>query len=360
MMPRGKREPALKMIRNRTLIARTAALAAALLFTAISGCRPEGGDHRSAISAQPGSPPPGKTITIGMIPKLTGIAYFNACRRGAEEAARELGVKLVYDGPLTADSVRQSEIVNSWILRGFDVLAVAPNNPEAIVPVLRKARERGIHVITWDTDAVPEARECFCNQVGAETMASALVDIMAEEIGGKGKVALVSGTETAANQNTWMRFMREYAARSRPGITFIDPVEYPGEDDARSYQSAQGLLRRPERPDGIVGMTSVSAPAVAKAVFDARLAGKVAVTGITLPSALKPYLKNGTVKRFVLWNPVDLGYLAVHAARRLAEKGRLGEELEAGRLGKLKVKDGEIILGPPVVFDASNVDRYDF
>lgn len=322
-----------------------AALLLLLVPALVPGCGP--GDDRS-------------TITVGMVPKLTGIPYFNACRKGAEEAARELGVKLVYDGPLTADAVRQGELVNSWILRGFDVVAAAPNNPQAITPVLLKARQRGIRVVTWDTDALPEARELFLNQVSAQSMAETLVDIMAEEIGGAGRVGLISGTETAANQNTWMGLMRAHASRKHPRLEFIDPVEYPGEDDARSYQSAQGLLRRPERPDGIIGMTSVSAPAAAKAVFDGGLAGKVAVTGITLPSSMRTYVKNGTVKRFVLWNPSDLGYLTVQAARRLRQGGPLGDEIEAGKLGKLKVKDGEVVLGPPLVFDRSNIDRYDF
>jgi ABC-type sugar transport system substrate-binding protein len=317
---------------------------------------PEGGGTAGA----PANQPPAKKITVGMIPKLTGIAYFNACRRGAELAARELGVNLVYDGPLTADAVRQSEIVNSWILRGFDVLAVAPNNPQAIAPVLSKARGRGIHVITWDTDSIPEARECFVNQIAGSALARSLVDIVAGEIGGKGRVALISGTETAANQNTWMDLMRTYAAEKFPGIGFLEPVEYPGEDDARSYQSAQGLLRRPERPDALIGMTSVSAPAAAKAVSDAKLSGKVSVTGITLPSSLRTYVKNGTVKRFVLWNPEDLGYLTVHVAKRIAEGPLARGEVDAGKLGKLKVEDGQIILGPPLVFDAENIDRYGF
>jgi ABC-type sugar transport system substrate-binding protein len=307
-----------------------------------------------------GGPSTGKTIQVGMVPKLAGIPYFNACRQGAEEAARELGIDLVYEGPLTADAVRQSEIVNSWILRGFNVIAAAPNNPEAIATVLRKARERGIRVITWDTDSVADAREWFCNQASAQAIAETLADIIAGELGGRGRVALVSGTETAANQNTWMRLLREHAARKHPGISFVEPVEYPGEDDARAYQSVQGLLRRPDRPDGIIGMTSVSAPATAKAVFDAGLAGKVAVTGITLPSSLKTYIKNGTVKRFILWDPRDLGYLTVHVAKGLAAGSFTGGEIEAGRLGKRAARDGEVLLGPPLVFDAGNIDRYDF
>lgn len=306
-----------------------------------------------------GSSGPG-TLRIGMMPKLVGIPYFNACQKGAAEAARELGVELFYDGPLTADSTRQNEIIHSWVLRDFDVIAVAPNNPEAIASELENARKRGIQIVTWDTDSVAGAREFFCNQVDDGALARALVDIVAEQIGSKGSVALVSGTQTAANQNTWMRLMREYAAGKYPDMSFVDPVEYPGEDAARSYQSTAGLLRRPDRPAAIVGMTSVSAPAAAKAVADAGLTGKVAVTGVTLPSSMGPYVKDGTVKKFVLWDPVDLGYLTIHVAKLLREGGITGDSITAGRLGTIKIRDGQILLGPPLVFDAGNIDRYDF
>jgi rhamnose ABC transporter rhamnose-binding protein len=330
------------------------ALTLVVAVAVLNGCSRRG---------EPGGEPTrasGKAVTIGMLPKLIGIPYFNACRKGAEEAARELGVELVYDGPVTADAARQQEIVNSWILRGFDAIAAAPNNPEAIVSVLEKARSRGVHVVTWDTDSLRAARECFCNQMGYDDMARALVDIVAGEIGGKGRVALISGTETAANQNTWIGLMRKYLADRYPDLSFVDPVEYPGEDDKRAYQSAQGLLRRPDPPAAIIGMTTVSAPAAAKAVHDAGLSGKVTVTGITLPSSLREYVKNGTVKRFVLWSPEDFGYLTVHAAKRLVD-GTLKEgEVEVGRLGKREFRDGQIVLGPPLIFDSTNIDRYDF
>lgn len=329
------------------------------LCVLVSACSRRGQEPASTRPDTGAAARSGKVVRIGMLPKLIGIPYFNACRAGAEEAARELGVELLYDGPLTADSGRQQEIVNSWIHRRLDAIAVAPNNPEAIAPVLEKARAQGLHVLTWDTDSVPSARALFCNQTGYEAMARTLVDITAAEIGGAGRVALISGTETAANQNTWMAMMRAYAKEKYPQLVWVDPVEYPGEDDARAYQSAQGLLRRSERPNAIIGMTTVSAPAAAKAVFDAKLSGEVAVTGITLPGMIRAYVKNGTVKKFVLWDPVDFGYLTVCAAKRLVD-GAVGQELDCGRLGKKAVNGSEIVLGGPLVFDSSTVDDYDF
>lgn len=333
------------------------ACAISLLAFALTGCD-------SGSSSRPG------VLKIGLMPKLVGIPYFNACRKGAEEAAKELGVEIVYDGPDTADSNRQVELLNSWMLRKLDVLAVAPNNPEAIAPVLERARKAGLRVLTWDTDSIDTAREFFCNQIDDAALARTLVDIVADELGGAnggkaagkvaGKVAIVSGTETASNQNTWIAHMRDYMAEKHPGLEVLEPVEYPGEDRARSIQAAAGLLRRPERPDAIVGMTSVAAPAVAQAVSDAGLSGKVVVTGLTIPSAMRAFVKDGTVKSFVLWNPVDLGYLTIYAAKLLHDGKLVNGAIQAGRLGECEVRDGQVLLGDPLVFDASNIDEFDF
>ncbi|MBN1441701.1 MAG: rhamnose ABC transporter substrate-binding protein, partial [Planctomycetes bacterium] len=70
--------------------------------------------------------------------------------------------------------------------------------------------------------------------------------------------------------------------------------------------------------------------------------------------------KNGTVKKFVLWDPVDFGYLTVHAARRLADGELEDGTASFGRLGELEVKDGVVVLGAPLVFDIENIDRYQF
>lgn len=335
-------------------------LHASVLLLALAGCTRRSDSPQGTPAPAGGEVEGSSEVRIGMLPKLIGIPYFNVCEEGAREAAEELGAVLEYNGPTEADAVRQAELVKSWIHRGFDAIAVAPNNPESIAGVLRQARDKGIHVVTWDTDSLPEAREVFCNQVGYDSMATTLVDIVSEATSGDARVALISGTETAANQNTWMGLMRKYAAAKHPGVTFIDPVEYPGEDEARAYQSAKGLLKRPEPPDAIIGMTTVAAPAAARAVLDAGLSGKVVVTGITLPSMMRRFVESGTVDRFVLWDPKDFGYLTVQAAYRLASSGDPGEEIDCGRLGKRKVTDGEVVLGDPLVIGKDNIAKLEF
>src|SRR5206468_9160302 len=124
-----------------------------------------------------------KTV-IAMMPKAKGDPYFVSCRQGAEEAARELGIDLIWDGPTELDPAKQNEVVESWITRGVDAIAVSVENKEAISTVLRKARQRGIKVVTWDADAEPDARDFFVNQATPQGIGYALTDGAARVMGG--------------------------------------------------------------------------------------------------------------------------------------------------------------------------------
>jgi ABC-type sugar transport system substrate-binding protein len=298
---------------------------------------------------------------MGMMPKLMGIGYFNACRKGAEEAARELGVVLNFDGPPVDRVELQAQMIDEWIALGYDIIAVAPNDPEVIAPALKRARDAGIVTLTWDADANPASsgRAVFVNQAPAEAVGNLLVDIMASATGGKGKTVIVTGSATAPNQNAWMAVMERRMKAEYPELRLLQTL-VPEEDQNRARQMTRDVLNAHPDLVGAWGITSVALPAVAEAVHQAGRASAVTVTGLSLPSTVKPYVENGTIARFVLWNPVDLGYLTVHVARQLAA-GPL--EPGPGRFGRLKgveVKGTEVILGPPMVFDRSNVDQYDF
>jgi len=320
-------------------------LGLAIALAALVGCGEKGGA--------------GKKLTVGMMPKLVGIPYFNACRLGAEEAAKELGIDLVYDGPITADVNKQAEMLDAWIVQRMDVIAVAPNDPHALAPTLKKAMRKGVKVLTWDADSDEDSRHYFANQATYEQIGFALVDVMAAEIGGKGDVAIITGTLTAANQNKWMEQMRKRIAEACPGMNIID-VKAPGEDQQAAYQMTKDLLNARPNLKGIFGITSVALPAVAKAVQDAGLSGKIAVTGLATPKDMRKYVEDGTVKTVVLWNPVDLGYLTVYAAKKLAEDGKLPDEFVAGRLGKVRLSGTHILLGPPMRFTKDNIAKFDF
>jgi rhamnose transport system permease protein len=297
---------------------------------------------------------------IAMMPKAKGDPYFVSCRVGAEEAARELGVELIWDGPTGLDAARQSEMVENWITRGVDVIAVAVENRAAISTSLRKAQDRGIHVITWDADAEPDARTFFVNQATAEGIGYALTDEAARLLEGKGDFAVITGALSAANQNEWIAFIKKRLAERHPDLTLA--TIRPSDDDRdKAFAETQTILRAFPTVKLVM---AISAPAVPGAGEAVRQAGRkdVRVIGLSLPNMNKPYVHDGTVQTVMLWNTADLGYLTVQTALQLA-RGSLrsgATSMEAGRLGNIEIRGSEVILGPPLFFRKDNIDHFDF
>src|SRR5947207_1649446 len=297
---------------------------------------------------------------MAVMPKAKGDPYFVSCRAGAEEAARELGVDLIWDGPTSLDAAKQNELVENWITRRVDVIAVAVENRAGISSVLRKARERGIRVLTWDADAEPGARDFFVNQATAEGIANALTDEAARLLGGSGEFAIVTGALTAANQNEWIAFIRRRLAARYQGLKLavIRPID---DDRDNAFAETQTILNV---YPAVKLMMAISAPAVPGAAEAVRQAARtdVRVIGLSLPNINKPYVHSGVVQTVVLWNTRDLGYLTVYAGA-LASDLKLTPgttTIQAGRLGNVEVRGSEIVLGPPLLFTKDNIDRYDF
>jgi ABC-type sugar transport system substrate-binding protein len=304
-----------------------------------------------------------RAYKIAVMPKLVGIDYFNAVQKGAREAAAELGVELIYDGPVDNDVTKQARMVESWIARKVDAICIAPNDPDAIAPVLRKARARGIKVLTYDADAKENARDFFVNQATYEAIAQSLIESMVKGIGPDGKYIILTGSLTAVNQNIWMREMEKYRLAHYPGLTNLSPTPKATEEDqALATQVTIDVLKTYPDLKGIFAITSVALPGAAEGLMKENAAGRIFLTGLSTPNSMREYVKKGALKEFVLWNPVNLGYLTVHAAAAQI-KGDLTKDsaaLKAGRLGEVQIKDGVILLGAPTVFTAENIDQFDF
>jgi rhamnose transport system substrate-binding protein len=312
-------------------------------------------------TAAPAASPAATAPVIAMMPKAKGDPYFVSCRVGAEEAAKELGVELIWDGPTGLDAARQNELVESWITRGVDAIAVAVENRAGISTVLRKARERGIRVVTWDADAEPDARDFFVNQATAEGIGTTLTDEAARLLGGKGEFAVITGALTAANQNEWITFIRKRLAEKYPDLTLA--TIRPSDDDRdKAFAETQAIVRIYPRVRLVMAISAPAVPGAAEAVRQMGRGGDIRVIGLSLPNINKPYVHDGTVQTVVLWNTADLGYLAVQAGAALAG-GTLAPgamTFEAGRLGTVQIRGSEIVLGPPLMFTKSNIDHFDF
>jgi rhamnose transport system permease protein len=310
-------------------------------------------------SSSPAAVPTKRTV-IAMMPKAKGDPYFVSCRVGAEEAASELGVELIWDGPTGLDAARQNELVESWITRGVDVIAVAVENRASISTALRKAQERGIRVLTWDADAESDARSFFVNQATAEGIGHGLTDEAARLLGGKGEFAIITGALSAANQNEWISFIKARVADRYPDLKLA--TIRPSDDDRdKAFAETQTILRAFPNVKLVMAISAPAVPGAGEAVRQARRPD-VKVIGLSLPNMNKPYVHEGVVQTVMLWNTANLGYLTVYAGQLMAQ-GKLAAgapSIEAGRLGTIAIRGSEIILGPPLLFTKENIDKFDF
>ena len=303
---------------------------------------------------------PNHRIQIAMMPKAKGDPYFVSCHQGAEEAAKELGVDLLWDGPTDLDPAKQNEIVEAWITKGVDVIAVSVENQAGISTVLRKAREKGIKVITWDADAEKDARDFLINQATPQGIGYTLTDEAARMMNNKGEFAIITASLSAANQNEWIKHVKARLAEKYPDMKLVAIQPSEGDRD-RAFSETQTVLKVYPNVKVIMAIAAPAVPGAAEAVKQSGRSD-VKVTGLSLPNMNKPYVKAGVVESVVLWNTVDLGYLTVYAASALSNgKLKRGDhELAAGRLGKIEVADDEVRLGAPFVFNQSNIDKFNF
>jgi rhamnose transport system permease protein len=304
--------------------------------------------------------PAARRPTIGVMPKAKGDPYFISCRAGAEQAAKDLNVNLIWDGPTGLDAAKQNEIVEGWITRHVDAISVAVENAPGISTVLRKARAHGIKTVTWDADAEADARDYFLNQATPQAIGYALIDESARMMSGQGQFAVITGALSAANQNMWISYMKQRVTEAHPDLKMM--TIRPSDDNRdKAFSEAQTLLKvYPE----LKVIVAISAPAVPGAAEAVKQSGRrdVQVIGLSLPNLCKPYVHDGEIEAVVLWNTNSLGYLAVAAPAALV-RGTLRPHqtsFDVPHLGKLQVKGSEIILGQPVFFRRDNIDRFNF
>ncbi|MGI4758698.1 MAG: substrate-binding domain-containing protein [Janthinobacterium lividum] len=302
----------------------------------------------------------GKRLTIAVMPKAKGDPYFISARAGAEEAAKELGVDLIWDGPTSLDASQQNELVENWITRGVDAIVVAVENKGSISTVLRKARAHGIPVMTWDADAQTDARDYFLNQATPEGIAEALADEAARLLPAGGDFAIVTGALSAENQNEWIRDIKARIASAHPNLK-LATVQPSDDDRDKAFTQTQVILKAYPQVKLVM---AISAPAVPGAAEAVQQSGRpeVDVIGLSLPSICRPYLHAGSVQTIFLWNTRDLGYLTVYAGA-LKARGAIAPgtgTVHIGRLGDLEVRGSQIVLGKPLRIDRSNVDSLHF
>jgi len=298
---------------------------------------------------------------IALVVKSLGNGFFDAADKGAEEAANEIGgIEVIYTGPTSATAEGQIEIINSLIAQQVDAIAISANDPDALVPVLKKAMDRGIKVLSWDSGVAPEGRMLHLNPSDTGLIGKTIIKLAADFLPDGGDVAILSASSTATNQNAWIDAAKKILPTEFPNINLVATV-YGDDDSVKSTDEAKGLIASYPNLKAIIAPTTVGVVAAAQVVDDEGLIGKINVTGLALPSEFKKFIDNGTSQAVALWNPIDLGYSAVYLAHELVggQEAKPGATLSIGKVGSITLDDSNsAAMAPPYQFDKSNIDKF--
>src|SRR5580704_583195 len=305
-----------------------------------------------------------KDLKLAFLPKNINNPYNVIETKGSLDACKEIGALGKVVGPSDASASSQVSYINTLITQRESAIVLAANDPNALIPYLKRAMAQKITVVTMDSDTAPEGRSIFINQATSEGIGQGQVQMLAKEINNKGEIAILSATPNATNQNTWIKYMQEELKKPEYKDMKLVKIAYGNDEDQKSFTETQGLLQAYPNLKGIISPTSVGIAAAARYISTSPYKGKVALTGLGTPNQLRQFVKDGTIKEFELWSPADVGYLAAYAAAQIASgniQGKEGETFAAGKLGTRTVgKDRVVLLGPPTVFNVDNIDKFNF
>jgi len=340
--------------RHSVRLAGVATLAAAALL--LAGCATSGSGGSTGGGGS-------KNYAITFLPKNLGNAYFDTSDAGGKKAIGEFKGTYAEVGPATAAPDAQVSYINTLTQKQVGAIVLSADDQKAPCSAINQAQKAGVKVVTFDSDTAVGCRDLFINQATADGIAKVEVDMIAEQIGDSGEIAILSASANATNQNAWIDLMKKDLAANHPNIK-LDDVVYGNDDDQTSFDKTAALLQTYPNLKGIISPTTVGIAAAARYISTSAFKGKVAVTGLGTPNQMKAYVKDGTVKEFALWNPGDLGYLAAYAAKALIDgtiTGKEGDSFKAGTLGTFKVgANGTVLLGDPFKYNADNIDQFNF
>ncbi len=305
----------------------------------------------------------GGNLNIVFLPKQINNPYFDTAAAGGQLAAKDLSGQFKQVGPSSANAAAQVPFITTLTEQHVGAIVISGDDPNAVAPALKQAMAQGVKVVSFDADVAPDARNVFVNQADSEQIGRSEVDLLAQQINSTGQIAILSAASTASNQNTWISFMKLELAAKYPNMQLVKIV-YGNDDDQTSFNDTLALLQQYPNLKGIISPTTVGIAAAARAIESVHKGGQVALTGLGTPNQLRQYVKDNTIKGFELWDPGNLGYLAYYVAALLVEgkiKGNVGETFTAGKLGSYTIGASNVVLlGPPTVFNAANIDQFNF
>ncbi len=344
---------------SRTLAMVCAAIIVLAAIFAINGCtRRTTKPTTTTTVTKPTSTKHKRKIVFVM--KLIGIPYTNVCEEGMKKAAKELGIEAEFLGPSTGgDTIQQISIIEDQISRGVDAIVISPNDDKAVIPVIQKAMNKGIKVFTWDSDAPKSKRIFYVAAADDIGIGEIVIDRVAKEIGGKGKVALMTGSPNALNLSLHVQGV-EKGVKKYPGITLVKPYIYNDDDQQKAIQGAITLLQKNPDLAAFACVNSPGVPGAARALIQTGKDKKIKIWGLSIPSENRDYIKQGIVNGLTIWDPGKLTYVTTKLVNDYLDGKKPRDGMEMAGVGKLKVSPTGVIIMPGLIITKENVDQFNF
>jgi ribose transport system substrate-binding protein len=290
-------------------------------------------------------------IHYGVLGKCVG-PYWEVVKKGAEDAGKELGVKVTVFMPQKEDIPQQIETIETWISMGLKGMAVAPSDPEALVSPINSAMEKDIPVLTIDTDSPNSSRICY---IGTDNYTAGLAagKEMAKILNGKGKVAIATGSLTAMNSLERMRGFED-AIKEYPEIKIIKPILCDNEETSMAVELAEtALLNNPDL-NAFFGVYAFNGPSAAKAVKAAGKVGKIHIVSFDVTDEHLYLISDGLIDATIAQKQYLMGYEGVKILHQINEKG-----LEASLDSLPENEEGDYIIDTGVdIVSKENLEEY--
>jgi len=321
-----------------------------------------------AVTFATGAFAAGHDFKIVYIGKNTGNPYFDSITGGFKDACAKIGCQFEFVAPATAEATSQIPLIDAQVQKGVNVIAIAPNSPDAMNQALDAARAKGILVLAVNGDLVGNESHRDANILPVDFTKTGpnQVELMGSLIGYKGQIAILSATTEAPDQNTWIAAMKK-TLESDPKYKDMKLVAtvYGDDQPEKSTTEMEGLLSNYPDLVGVIAPTTVGVAAAAQVVQQRGIADKVHVTGLGLPSEMRDFIKDGTVKAFQLWSPYNEGWLAAYFADGVINgtiKNEVGTKFDVPTLGSITIGDKNVMntQAELTTFDAKNIDDFSF
>jgi rhamnose transport system substrate-binding protein len=352
------------MRRHRWLLPLLAVVTA--LALAACGSSSSSSSSSSGGGGGGGSSSSGAGTKLFMLPKFTGIPPFTQAAAGAKQMASNWGYSFSYGGPTTASATQQVSFLNTAVSGGNKGIFISADDPSAVTPTLVRAQQKGVKVVSFDSDVLPTGRSIFVQGTSASSIAETELNMLGSQIGYSGSFAILSAQATDTNQVQWnkvlvndLKTIPKY--KNMHLVTIVNP---PDDGTPSAVQYTQSLLKEHPTIKGIIAPTTVAVAAAAQVVKQQGLCSKYVVTGLGDPMQMKSFVTAGCVKQFALWSFSKEGQVAMCAMHGLLTKqitGKTGDKFTCPKIGSFTVgASGTVTAGPAVVFSKANLSAFTF